>query len=89
VVDTTNIFYEPKSLKKWSIKLANACGGQEVSQTSIRLNKTNTKKIAELVDKFVNDHNETRIALEKLEKEKDNVVFQGKEVQLDKEEEEE
>ena len=89
MVDTTNIFYDSKSLKKWSIKLANACGGQEVSQTSIRLNKTNTKKIAELVDKFVNDHNETRIALEKLEKEKDNVVFQGKEVQLDKEEEEE
>jgi len=71
VVDTTNIFYDSKSLKKWSIKLANACGGQEVSQTSIRLNKQNISKIAELVDKFVKDHNETSLALIEIEKEKE------------------
>ena len=71
MVDTTNIFYEPKSLKKWSIKLANACGGQEVSQTSIRLNKQNISKIAELVDKFVKDHNETSLALAEIEEQKE------------------
>ena len=36
-----NIFSEPKELKKWAIALANACGGQEVSQSSIKLNKHN------------------------------------------------
>tara|TARA_R100000781_G_scaffold65857_2_gene41431 strand:+ start:422 stop:646 length:225 start_codon:yes stop_codon:yes gene_type:complete len=71
VVDTTNIFYDSKSLKKWSIKLANACGGQEVSQTSIRLNKQNISKIAELVDKFVKDHNETSLALAEIEEQKE------------------
>ena len=30
-----NIFEEPKELKKWAIKLANACGGQKVEKTLI------------------------------------------------------
>jgi hypothetical protein len=38
--------------------MANACGGQEVSQTSIKLNKINPKKVQELTEKFVNDYNE-------------------------------
>ena len=28
-----NIFDDPKKLKTWAIKLANACGGQKVEKT--------------------------------------------------------
>lgn len=67
-----NIFDEPRELKKWAIKLANACGGQQVSTSPI-LTKLNTKRIGELLDEFVNDHNENtmKIATElsKLEEE--------------------
>ncbi len=45
-------------MKKWAIAMANACGGQEVSQTSIKLNKTNPKKVEDLTTKFVTDYNE-------------------------------
>lgn len=67
-----NIFDEPRELKKWAIKLANACGGQQVSTSPI-LTKLNTKRIGELLDEFVNDHNENTIKianeLSKLEEE--------------------
>ena len=86
-----NIFDDPKSLKTWSIKLANACGGQKVEK-SITLTKINPQRVRELLDEFVKDHNENTIKIVNEineQEEKDNVVFQGKEVQLDKEEEEE
>ena len=39
--------------------MANACGGQEVSQSSIKLNKPNAKKITEsLTKQFVENYNE-------------------------------
>tara|TARA_R100000781_G_scaffold114700_1_gene86225 strand:+ start:351 stop:557 length:207 start_codon:yes stop_codon:yes gene_type:complete len=53
-----NIFIEQKEMKKWAVAMANACGGQEVSQTSIKLSKINPKKVQELTEKFVNDYNE-------------------------------
>jgi hypothetical protein len=53
-----NIFTSQKEMKKWAVAMANACGGQEVSQTSIKLNKINPKKVQELTEKFVNDYNE-------------------------------
>jgi hypothetical protein len=53
-----NIFIERKEMKKWAVAMANACGGQEVSQTSIKLSKINPKKVQELSEKFVNDYNE-------------------------------
>jgi len=59
-----NIFDEPKELKKWAIKLANACGGQQVS-TSPLLTRLNTKRIGELLDEFVQDHNENTIKVAK------------------------
>ena len=52
-----NLFSEPKVLKKWAINLANACGGQEVTQTSIKLNKYDVHKIDRLVEQFVIDFN--------------------------------
>ena len=60
-----NIFDEPKLLKAWCIKLANACGGQKVEK-SIVLTQLNTKRISELLDEFVQDHNENtmRVAQE-------------------------
>ena len=59
-----NIFDEPKLLKTWAIKLANACGGQEVQKT-IHLKKTNPIRIKELLDEFVKDHNENTIKVAK------------------------
>ena len=53
-----NIFTEQKELKKWAVAMANACGGQEVSQTSIKLNNINPTKVASLTEKFVTDYNE-------------------------------
>ena len=52
-----NIFDDPKFIKTWAIKLANACGGQKVEK-SIVLTSLNTKRLAELLDEFVQDHNE-------------------------------
>tara|TARA_Y100000022_G_C13169637_1_gene337993 strand:+ start:186 stop:392 length:207 start_codon:yes stop_codon:yes gene_type:complete len=52
-----NIFNDPKSLKTWAIKLANACGGQKVEK-SIMLTQINPTRIKELMDEFVKDHNE-------------------------------
>ena len=52
-----NIFSETKHLKKWAINLANACGGQEVTQTSIKLNRHNIVKVDSLIEQFVIDYN--------------------------------
>ena len=67
----TNIFDDPKSIKTWSIKLANACGGQRVEKSLI-YTKLNTVRIAELLDEFVADHNENTMRIaEQLEKAKE------------------
>lgn len=58
----SNMFDDPKSLKTWAIKLANACGGQKVEK-SIMLTKTNPKRLRELLDEFVTDHNENTIKI--------------------------
>jgi len=64
-----NIFDEPKELKKWAIKLANACGGQRVEKTLV-MTKVNPQRVAELMDEFVNDHNENTIKIaEQMEEE--------------------
>jgi hypothetical protein len=47
-----NIFDDPKSIKTWAIKLANACGGQKVEK-SIVLTSLNTKR----------DHNENTMKI--------------------------
>jgi hypothetical protein len=52
-----NLFSEPKELKKWAIALANACGGQEVQQSSIKLNQHNVAKVDKLLEQFVIDYN--------------------------------
>ncbi len=57
-----NIFESPKSIKTWAIKLANACGGQKVEK-SIVLTSLNTKRLAELLDEFVQDHNENTMKI--------------------------
>ena len=49
-----NIFTSQKDLKKWAIAMANACGGQEVSQTSIKLNKPNAKNWRRGLDRYRN-----------------------------------
>lgn len=59
-------------MKKWAVAMANACGGQEVSQTSIKLNNINPTKVASLTEKFVTDYNEmmyTSMALDDKEEE--------------------
>ena len=57
-----NIFDDPKSIKTWAIKLANACGGQKVEK-SIVLTSLNTKRLGELLDEFVQDHNENTMKI--------------------------
>tara|TARA_A100001515_G_scaffold111735_1_gene92795 strand:+ start:217 stop:450 length:234 start_codon:yes stop_codon:yes gene_type:complete len=57
-----NMFDDPKSLKTWAIKLANACGGQKVEK-SIMLTKTNPQRLRELLDEFVENHNENTIKI--------------------------
>ena len=81
-----NIFDDPKSIKTWAIKLANACGGQKVEK-SIVLTSLNTKRLAELLDQFVQDHNENtmKIAQQIDESNESSVVFQGKEVKMEEE----
>jgi len=59
-----NIFNEPKELKKWAIKLANAYGGQRVEKTLV-MTKVNPQRIIELMDEFVKDHNENTIKIAK------------------------
>ena len=53
----SNLFSEPKELKKWAIKLANACGGQEVTQTSLKLNNHDVYTVDRLLEQFVIDYN--------------------------------
>ncbi len=65
-----NIFDEPKELKKWAMKLANSCGGQQVSTGAI-LTKLDMNKVISLVEVFVNDHNEYTTAVEQAEKEEE------------------
>jgi hypothetical protein len=57
-----NMFSEPKLLKAWAIKLANACGGQKVEKT-LMMTKLNPQRVAELMDEFVKDHNENTIQI--------------------------
>ena len=57
-----NIFDDQKFIKTWAIKLANACGGQKVEK-SIVLTSLNTKRLAELLDEFVQDHNENTMKI--------------------------
>lgn len=66
-----NIFTSQKDLKKWAIAMANACGGQEVSQTSIKLNKPNAKKIESLTKQFVENYNEMMMTAIELAKEEE------------------
>jgi hypothetical protein len=67
-----NLFTSQKEMKKWAVAMANACGGQEVSQTSIKLNNINPNKVASLTERFVTDYNEmmyTSMALDDKEEE--------------------
>ena len=52
------------------MKLANSCGGQQVSTGPI-LTKLDMNKIISLVEVFVNDHNEYTIAVEQAKKEEE------------------
>jgi hypothetical protein len=52
-----NIFTSQKEMKKWAVAMANACGGQEVSQTSLKLNKHRPDKVQKLTEQFVTDYN--------------------------------
>ena len=45
-----NIFSEPKELKKWAIARANACGEQEVTESSMKLKQQNVDKVEEILN---------------------------------------
>ena len=61
-----NIFTNKKEMKKWAIAMANACGGQEVTQTSLKLNHHRPDKVQKLSIKFVEDYNEQMLEAIKL-----------------------
>lgn len=61
-----NIFTSKKEMKKWAIAMANACGGQEVTQTSLKLNHHRPDKVQKLSIKFVEDYNEQMLEAIKL-----------------------
>jgi hypothetical protein len=61
-----NIFTSKKEMKKWAIAMANACGGQEVTQTSLKLNHHRPDKVQKLSVKFVEDYNEQMLEAIKL-----------------------
>lgn len=50
-----NIFSTPEELKKWAIKLANACGGQQVQKNNL-LKKIDMNKVNDLLGQFEQDH---------------------------------
>jgi len=70
----TNLFGEPKALKKWAVKLANACGGQTVERSLI-IKPINIKKVDELIEQFVKDHNEMVIKIHEQEMQQQEESF--------------
>ena len=65
----TNIFSDPKELKKWCVTTANACGGQEVGVKGMNMNPTNMALLQKQMDKFIEDYADTQLAIHKKQEE--------------------
>tara|TARA_Y100001937_G_scaffold47935_1_gene66973 strand:- start:266 stop:469 length:204 start_codon:yes stop_codon:yes gene_type:complete len=65
----TNIFSDPKELKKWCVATANACGGQKVNVTGYNLNPTDMALLQKQMDKFIEDYADTQLAIHKKQEE--------------------
>ena len=65
----TNIFSDPKELKKWWVTTANACGGQEVGVKGMNMNPTNMALLQKQMDKFIEDYADTQLAIQIQEEE--------------------
>ena len=64
-----NIFSDPKELKKWCVTTANACGGQKVNVTGYNLNPTSMSLLQKQMDKFIEDYEKTRVAIDEQKEE--------------------
>lgn len=64
-----NIFSDPKELKKWCVTTANACGGQEVGVKGMNMNPTSMSLLQKQMDKFIEDYEKTRVAIDEQEEE--------------------
>ena len=64
-----NIFSDPKELKKWCVTTANACGGQEVGVKGMNMNPTSMSLLQKQMDKFIEDYEKTRVAIDEPEEE--------------------
>jgi|TARA_B100001248_G_C27071170_1_gene313988 hypothetical protein len=64
-----NIFSDPKELKKWCVTTANACGGQEVGVKGMNMNPTSMSLLQKQMDKFIEDYEKTRVAIDEQKEE--------------------
>ena len=64
-----NIFSDPKELKKWCVTTANACGGQEVGVKGMNMNPTSMSLLQKQLDKFIEDYEKTRVAIDEQKEE--------------------
>mgnify|MGYP003141553853 FL=1 len=59
------IFESHITLRDWALELVKACGGRKYVPVGKQLNRSNTKKIAELLDAFADQHNFIQAHIEK------------------------
>ncbi len=59
------IFESHITLRNWALQLVDACGGKKYIPVGKLLNKTNTEKIAVLIDAFAKEHNQINAYISK------------------------
>ena len=59
------IFESHITLRDWALELVEACGGRKYMPVGKQLNKSNTVRIAALLDAFADQHNQIQAHIEK------------------------
>ena len=59
------IFESHITLRNWALELVEACGGRKYMPVGKQLNKSNTVRIAALLDAFADQHNQIQAHIEK------------------------
>ena len=59
------IFESHITLRNWALELVEACGGRKYIPVGKQLNKSNTVRIAALLDAFADQHNQIQAHIEK------------------------
>tara|TARA_R100000742_G_C4258042_1_gene75897 strand:- start:277 stop:573 length:297 start_codon:yes stop_codon:yes gene_type:complete len=74
------IFESHITLRNWALELVEACGGRKYVAVGKQLNRSNTKKIAVLLDAFAEQHNFIQAHIEK-EKENAKTEIPNKDIE--------